>query len=186
MAANWVRMDLARQVEVAQQILLAMQAQGPAHEGLERLVALTRAYLGNLYGDIRRPALDISIDDRLTVDWTHEVVVFRIVQMAVHNIWRHADASRIDLSMTAPDGALTVEVRDDGVGFEPDNVVPGTGILTMQALAGFVDGRVEIESSPGDGTRVCAVVGETPPPLPRRPRANGRPHLRLITSPEPS
>jgi hypothetical protein len=177
MAVSSVRMDLARQVEVAQQILLAMQAEAPAHEGLKRLVALTRAYLGNLYGDIRGPALDISIDDRLTVDWTHEVVVFRIVQMAVHNIWRHAGASRIDLSMTAPDGALTVEVRDDGVGFEPNSIVPGTGILTMQALAGFVDGRIEIESSPGDGTRVCAVVGDTP-----RVLLPARRHLRLITS----
>jgi signal transduction histidine kinase len=169
-AAERVRFDLARRVDASQQMLTAIEPRPSEQEGLLRLVALTRAYVGNLWGDVRQPELRISIDERLAVDWTQEVVVFRIVQVAVHNIWRHAGARTIHVSMTAPDDALTVEVRDDGVGFEPGGVEAGSGIATMQTLVGYVDGHIDIDSSPGDGTRVSAVLGAATP----------RPRLRVV------
>jgi signal transduction histidine kinase len=170
LAAERVRFDLARRVDASQQMLTAIEPVTAEQEGLLRLAALTRAYVGNLWGDARHPELGISIDDRLALDWTHEVVVFRIVQVAVHNIWRHAGAHTIHVSMTAPDDALTVEVADDGVGFEPGSVEMGAGIATMQTLVGYVDGHVDIDSSPGDGTRVSAVLGAARP----------RPRLRVV------
>jgi signal transduction histidine kinase len=171
-AAERVRFDLARRVDASQQILTAIEPGTDGQDGLLRLVALTRAYVGNLWGDARPPELLVDVDERLAVDWTHEVVLFRIVQMAVHNIWRHADARTIRVSMTAPGDALTVEVTDDGVGFEPGTVEVGSGIATMQTLVTYVDGRVEIDSAAGEGTRVAAVLGaETP-----------RPRLRVVPS----
>jgi signal transduction histidine kinase len=172
LAAERVRFDLARRVDASQQMLTAIEpvTVTAEQEGLLRLVALTRAYVGNLWGDVRQPELGISIDERLALDWTHEVVVFRIVQVAVHNIWRHAGAHSIHVAMTAPDDALTVEVSDDGVGFEPGSIEMGAGIATMQTLVGYVDGHVDIDSSPGDGTRVLAVLGAATP----------RPRLRVV------
>ena len=172
MAAERVRFDLGRRVDASQQMLHAIEPASTERdrdsEGLQRLVTLTRAYIGNLWGDVRRPELAIDVDEHLVIDWMLEVVVFRIVQVAVHNIWRHAEAGTIRVSVTAPDGALTVQVDDDGVGFETGGVEGGTGMETMQTLAAFVDGHVEIDSSPGGGTRVCAVVSPaTPRPRPR-------------------
>jgi signal transduction histidine kinase len=171
-AAERVRFDLARRVDASQQILTAIEPGATGQDGLLRLIALTRAYVGNLWGDARRPELLVDVDERLAVDWTHEVVVFRIVQMAVHNVWRHADARTIEVSMSAPDDALVVEVTDDGVGFEPATVEVGSGITTMQTLVSYVDGHVEIDSAAGRGTRVTAVVGAVAP----------RPRLRVVPS----
>jgi hypothetical protein len=177
LAAERVRFDLARRVDASQQILTAIgPAAAPDRAGLPRLVALTRAYVGDLWGDVRRPELGITVDDQLAIDWAHEAVVFRIVQVALDNIRHHADASSIQVAMTAPDDALTVVVSDDGVGFEPGTVVVGSGIATMQALAGYVDGHVDIDSAPGAGTRIHAVVGRPTPPAPSR----RRPHLRVV------
>jgi signal transduction histidine kinase len=75
--------------------------------------------------------------------------------------------------MTAPDDALTVEITDDGVGFEPGTIEVGAGIATMQTLVAYVDGHVDIDSTPGAGTRVAAVLGVATP----------RPRLRLVRNP---
>jgi two-component system, NarL family, sensor histidine kinase UhpB len=171
LAAERVRFDLARRVDASQQILTAIEPGPAAQDGLVRLVALTRAYVGNLWGDARQPDLFVDVDDRLVVDWTHEVVVFRIVQMAVHNIWRHADADHIGVSIAAPDDTLTVRVDDDGAGFDPATVEVGAGITTVQTLAAYLDGHVDIDSTPGNGTRVSAVLGAAQP----------RPRLRVVT-----
>jgi hypothetical protein len=67
MAAERVRVDLARRVDASQQIVAAIEPCGADRdgEGLPRLVALIRAYVGELWGDLRRPDLDISVDHRL-------------------------------------------------------------------------------------------------------------------------
>jgi hypothetical protein len=174
LAAERVRFDLAQRVDASQQILTAIGPAPGEPEGLLRLVGLTRAYVGNLWGDARRPDLLVDVDERLAVDWTHEVVVFRIVQVAVDNIWRHAEARTVRVSITAPDDALTVGVADDGQGFVPGTVEVGSGIATMQTLVAYVDGHVDVDSSPGEGTRVTAVLGAVRP----------RPRLRVVrTSP---
>jgi signal transduction histidine kinase len=74
--------------------------------------------------------------------------------------------------MSAPDDALTVEVTDDGVGFEPATMEVGSGIATMQTLVTYVDGHVEIDSATGQGTRVAAVLGAV----------TSRPRLRVVPS----
>jgi signal transduction histidine kinase len=98
--------------------------------------------------------------------------------VAVHNVWRHADARTLRVDIAAPHDALTVRITDDGAGFDPGEIEVGSGITTMQSLAGFVDGHVEIDSAPGQGTRVVAVLGASSADGARRARA--RPHLRLV------
>jgi signal transduction histidine kinase len=172
-AAERVRVDLAERVDVTQQIIAAIRphAVDRDREGLPRLAALTRAYVSNLWGDTRQPHLEISVDERLVIDWTHEVIVFRIIELALQNTWRHADARTVNLSITAPDNALTVEIGDDGAGFEPGTATSGSGIPAMHTLAAFVEGQVHVDSGPGQGTRVQAVLAAAAP----------RPRLRLVT-----
>jgi signal transduction histidine kinase len=178
-AAERVRVDLAQRVDASQQIVAAIQPNGVDRdrEGLPRLVALTRAYVGNLWGDLRRPDIAITVDDRLVVDWTHEVVMFRVIELAVHNVWRHADARSITVDIGAPDDTLTVRIADDGNGFDPDEPRSGTGVAAMRTLAAFLHGHVDIDASPGHGTRVHAVLA-APAPAAGPPAV--RPQLRLV------
>lgn len=177
LAADRVRSDLEQRVDASQQMVDAIgtTANGRAagdrgRTGLQRLVTLTRAFVDNLWGDVRPPELGIDVDDRLEIDWVHEVVVFRIVQVAVDNVWRHAEAGAVHVTVSAPDGALTVEVSDDGVGFDPGAVEAGAGVAALHSLVAFVNGHVEIDSAPGAGTRVRAVVSAALP----------RPRLRIV------
>ncbi|HEY8524300.1 MAG TPA: ATP-binding protein [Acidimicrobiales bacterium] len=174
MAAERMRMDLARQVEWLRQILAVMDPGGERSPAPERLVAPIRAYVGNLYGDRPSPAVTVEADPELDPDWTTEVVAFRIVQEAIGNVWRHADASTIKVTLSAPHGALEIEVTDDGAGFDTAAVERESGIATMRTLAEFTGGHLEVASMPGWGTRVRAVLGgEEPPPT-------GRPDLRVV------
>jgi signal transduction histidine kinase len=177
-AASQVRVDLARQVDLASEVLTAMQTSPGGPEGLERLGGLIRAYVGTLYGDDEPPVLDVDIADGLVADWLDEAVAFRIVQMALHNVWRHARAGRITVSLREHESALVVVVADDGVGFDPATVGDGSGIVTLHDLAQLVGGRVEVDSAPGTGTRVTAVLAG--PAATSPPRTNP-PRLRVLS-----
>lgn len=82
-----------------------------------------------------------------------ELVVYRVAQEALGNAARHSGATRAAIGIERRDGALVLEVSDDGCGFAP-GARDGDGINGMRERAALVGGRIEIESSPGAGTRV--------------------------------
>jgi two-component system, NarL family, sensor histidine kinase UhpB len=91
-----------------------------------------------------------------------ELGVYRIVQEALTNALRHAGATAISVKIHARDGALRAEVRDDGRGFDAGAVVSGErgglGIGGMQERARYLGGEVEVDSTPGKGTRVVVLI----------------------------
>ena len=77
---------------------------------------------------------------------------------AMQNASKHArDATSIVIHLN-DSGALMFEVRDDGAGFDPAQVDGGMGFTSMRDRVAAVDGRLEISSSPGRGTRVTAAI----------------------------
>jgi signal transduction histidine kinase len=85
-----------------------------------------------------------------------ETACFRIVQEALSNVARHARARHVDVTLTAQDAALEVTVRDDGVGFDVEQLRAGLGLMGMRERAELVGGSLDIESVPGSGTTVRA------------------------------
>jgi signal transduction histidine kinase len=88
-----------------------------------------------------------------------ETVAFRIIQEAATNTLRHAQASKIEVRVDIRGGSLLVMVRDDGVGFDPDNNNPDRrtlGLHGMRERAQLVGGTLQILSVPGVGTTVLA------------------------------
>ena len=126
-----------------------------------------------LAGALRAQAQAIRARHGLTVDVVVDNVppssadahtaVYRIAQEALYNAARHARASRVSLRLTFDDDNLVLVVSDDGVGFDPDRPVPGhLGGHSRQARALAVGGFTRVESRPGAGTRVEAVVPRFP------------------------
>jgi PAS domain S-box-containing protein len=99
--------------------------------------------------------LDVLLDDQ-GQDPTREqaTALFRIVQEALTNVSRHARASQVNIVLEQRDGALALEVRDNGRGINPDAIAePGAlGVLGMRERAALVNGRLEISGRPGKGT----------------------------------
>jgi signal transduction histidine kinase len=91
-----------------------------------------------------------------------EVALLRTAQEALANVARHAHASRVGLTLSFMGDVVTLDVRDDGVGFEvPDGSAPastGFGLTAMRQRIGRVAGSLAIESEPGAGTAVSARV----------------------------
>lgn len=100
-----------------------------------------------------------------------ETVLFRIVQEALTNVVRHAEASDIQVRLTRQPGAITAVIEDDGQGFAADRLpastaaaTPRLGILGMQERAALVNGCCEVHSVPGAGTRVSVTIPDWPAP----------------------
>jgi len=92
-----------------------------------------------------------------------ETTVYRVVQEALTNVRKHAQATRVGLIAERRGGRLRVIVEDDGRGFDPAATPPPQsgrrfGVRSMTERALLVDGRLEIESTPGQGTTVYLTV----------------------------
>jgi signal transduction histidine kinase len=99
-----------------------------------------------------------------------EAALLRTAQEALANVAKHADAQRVRLTLSYMEDLVTLDVRDDGVGFDP-GLVPGQpradgdggfGLTAMRRRLERVAGALEIESEPGGGTAVSASVPAIP------------------------
>ena len=89
----------------------------------------------------------------------HRTCVYRLVQEALTNCARHAKAKTIRVSIRSLGDTLRVEVRDDGVGFDPASTRGrGLGLLGMQERVKELGGKVTLKSQPGSGTTLSASI----------------------------
>jgi signal transduction histidine kinase len=87
-----------------------------------------------------------------------ERTVYRLIQEALTNVMKHADAATVDLELTEVGGLIQMTVHDDGAGFDTAQTSAGFGLVGMQDRVALVDGKVSVDSTPGDGTTVHAEV----------------------------
>lgn len=88
--------------------------------------------------------------------------VLRIIGEGLMNIARHAQATQVWINALREDGLFWIEVRDNGVGFDPATVILHDGhygLLGLRERARMVGGRIDIQSTPGSGTRIrCSLA----------------------------
>jgi signal transduction histidine kinase len=90
-----------------------------------------------------------------------EVALLRLTQEALANAVRHAAAQRVAVTLSYLDDEVTLDVFDDGVGFDPLAVPPaadrpgGFGLHGMRERIAALGGRLTVESAPGEGTVVA-------------------------------
>jgi signal transduction histidine kinase len=109
--------------------------------GIEVEAEINLAYPGD-----RRPG---RLDQEL------ETVVYRVVQEALHNAGRHAQAQRARVTVEERETELLVTIGDDGGGFDPSQPTTGFGLAGMRERVTLVGGQLEVSSTPA-GTRIEA------------------------------
>lgn len=80
-----------------------------------------------------------------------EIIVYRLLQECCHNIAKHSQASRVNISAAAADGVLRLQVEDDGIGFPPEEAAEkrnSFGIAGIRERVALMGGRFELESWP--------------------------------------
>jgi signal transduction histidine kinase len=89
--------------------------------------------------------------------------LLRIVQEALNNARKHADATRVRVEVEATPSGMRLTVVDNGQGFEPDAPRSGYGLQSMRERAGIIGATLAIDSRPQDGTRVIVEVPTVEP-----------------------
>jgi two-component system, NarL family, sensor kinase len=144
--------DLARQnLDEARRAVLDLRALSVESEGLAGALASLAAAEGA---------------DGVPVRWRHrgglrplpthvEAGLYRIAQEALNNARRHAQASAIELALTMTPGKVSLVISDDGCGFDPLDVGEGHhGLMGLTERARLLGAVLQLESSPGEGTRI--------------------------------
>jgi PAS domain S-box-containing protein len=95
---------------------------------------------------------------------TIETVLYRVAQEALTNVRKHAQTTRVALTLVRDDHWLRLEIQDWGCGFEPEDVLSSVGLgeriglRGMRERAAILGGRWSVRSSPGNGTLVVAEI----------------------------
>jgi signal transduction histidine kinase len=114
-----------------------------------------------------------------------ETTLYRVVQEALTNVAKHAQADHVDVRVTEAYGVVDVQICDDGTGFDARATASGFGLLGIRERLAVVRGSVRIDTSPQAGTTVHARIpvlsarrgrrftraAEAPAPRARAPRA---------------
>ena len=131
-----------------------LEALGPTALDHRHLAAAIREAAESLGFDGQSgPRFDCVSHHVTTLPAEVEETAFRIVGEALHNVARHASATRCDVLLTRQDGVLEVQVSDDGIGIS-DSRPCGVGLDSMRRRAGATGGTFVIASRPENGTVV--------------------------------
>jgi PAS domain S-box-containing protein len=132
-------------------------------------LAAALRWLGERMG---RHGLRVTVSgepDRLVLPEDQAILVFQCVREVLWNVVKHANATTVTLTYSAGRGELILVVTDDGKGFDPKVVVRGGatgtqfGLFSVRERFELEEGRLEIESSPGRGSRVTMRLPITEP-----------------------
>ncbi len=107
---------------------------------------------------------DPSILPAGLVDPGREIDAYRIIQEALSNVSRHSHATRVWIDAEVSDGAIRIQVGDNGVGFSGQRTSTGMGLPGMEERAAIVQGAVAVRSETGVGTTVDLTMPISPPP----------------------
>ncbi len=104
-------------------------------------------------------AIDFSLCEEPDIPMSVKEAIYRVAQEALHNITKHAGAGRVSLHLERGEGAVTLSIRDDGVGFDPEGEYPGhLGLRSMRERVELLGGEFSIESAPGAGAAIRAAI----------------------------
>ncbi len=89
-----------------------------------------------------------------------EVALLRAAQEGLANIAKHAGASRAGITLSFMDDSVTLDIRDDGAGFDASaaNKAQSFGLAAMRQRVAAINGLMQIESTPGDGTALSVRI----------------------------
>lgn len=167
-------------LDIASRLRAVMSGLRPAALEQLGLVAALRGFLADLAEttDLRTDLRVKGTPSRLRADI--ELSAFRIAQEATNNVVKHSDARRLMVTVAFSGSELTLQINDDGRGFDP-HLVDGQlaaghlGLLGMRERAMLVGGELAVRSEPGHGALIeaCIPIGEPLPDPAEKEQVNG-------------
>jgi signal transduction histidine kinase len=144
-------------------LIFELRPEALATEGI--ITALTKqiAVLRTRY----KLSVDAQLDEEPKLSLENKQILYRIAQEALHNIVKHASASKVTLRLARQDGELILEVHDNGKGFDPTGPFPGhLGLPSIRERTARLGGTCSIESTPSQGTHLYVRIPTHNDPTP--------------------
>jgi signal transduction histidine kinase len=98
--------------------------------------------------------INLTVRNERSLPLDTEQAIYRVIQEALANISRHSRAKRVDISLVYNLDSLHVHIADDGCGFDMNQKAKGLGFRSMRDRINSVRGNIQIQSAPGQGTRL--------------------------------
>ncbi len=164
-----VKLRLAEQAtpaDASKAKALLSQLQSDTTEALENLRDLARGIYPPLLADrgltealaaqTRKSPVPAAVDADGIGRYPQEIeaAVYFCTLEALQNVAKYANATKVSVRLRQTDGVLTFEVRDDGVGFDPEAKGHGSGLQGMADRLDAIGGKLDVRSAPGSGTRI--------------------------------
>jgi signal transduction histidine kinase len=107
--------------------------------------------------------VDVHVNGTVILgDEETSLLLIYVVRELLFNIVKHAEVDKANVDVRREDGRLEIEVRDEGKGFDPAAVLHNGGgsygLYSINERLELVDGRLQIESAPGNGARITIIV----------------------------
>jgi signal transduction histidine kinase len=102
--------------------------------------------------------------DGLKLDFDTEINLYRLVQEALNNVKKHADAKQVTVRMIASSPNIVLRIEDDGIGFDLNDRLASAakekrlGLRSMEERVGLLEGEMRIQSRAKEGTRIFIEV----------------------------
>jgi signal transduction histidine kinase len=155
--------DLARRTTREVRMMLFELRPKSLDHGLEPGLKALADKMGETYGQ------NVEVYVERNIDWlldSHATVsLFSIVTEALHNARKHARADLVNVSVQVQGGALVLTVEDNGRGFDVEQALAEAhnreghlGLLNLKDRAALVEGVLDIDSTPGEGTRITVAI----------------------------
>jgi signal transduction histidine kinase len=103
-------------------------------------------------------SLHVHDIEKFTLEKQSQFNIYRIVQEAVNNILKHADAKEITIQLVGQKDHLTIMIEDDGKGFDPAQNKGGRGLKNIVTRSLWLRGVINIDSTPGRGTTITTEI----------------------------
>jgi two-component system, NarL family, sensor kinase len=103
----------------------------------------------------------LNFDDSITWDDVSnktKIYIYRIIQETLHNIYKHAHANLVKISLQLKNNVIWLTISDDGVGFDVEKAKKGIGIKNMNARVNEIDGILHIKSEKDKGTTIIIII----------------------------
>jgi len=136
----------------------------PSHLDDLGLSAALRWYANRIH---EHSDINVRVDiqgEELDLDDAIKITIFRIIQESLNNIIKHAQADNVNIHMHFGEKNIRINIWDNGVGFDLDQIKqrraarPSLGLAGMEERAALLGGSVIVQSRPGYGTEVEAVI----------------------------
>lgn len=96
-----------------------------------------------------------SSRDRIDIEpIEHAVLIYRISQELIQNALKHAECTQIDVQLIAQENALTINIEDNGCGFDVASKSTSFGLMNVTKQVGLLKGEISIDSRPENGTSI--------------------------------